>query len=237
MRVRGGSDGVKSVWLDRSEANFLLENADFGEQTGFVEAGGGQTVFVDDADDVRRFTLALALRCGLRVEEITSVAVDDVVETTAGTFLEVEHEDDRRRAPIPEWMASSIDGYSTSAVPGDSPLIDVGIDTVENWIREAGERCRIQSEEEGWRHIDSRDLRRTWARLLVDSGVDSALVMEWGGWSDWSDFRSDCYGSCPPEVERREATKPPWMESDSYSTGVSTRKVSERQQPDVDVRQ
>ncbi len=238
MRVRSGdgSEGAR-VWLDRSEVDFLLDNADFGEQTGFVDVGGGQTVFVDDAEDIRRFALALGVRCGLRAEEVVTVTADDVVEVDAGTRIHVEGGGEERLAPIAPWMASSVDRYSTGAsAPGDSPLLDVGVDTIENWIREAAERCRIQSEEDGWRHVDSRDLRRTWARLLVDSGVDPALVMEWGGWSDWRSYRETCYGSCPPEVERTEAKKAPWM-GEEETGSVSTRKVSRRASGDLDVKQ
>lgn len=238
MRVRSGdgSEGAR-VWLDRSEVNFLLENADFGEQTGFVNVGGGQTVFVDDAEDVRRFALSLGVRCGLRAEEIDSVTVEDVVETDAGKRIKVEDGEDERQTPIPSWIASSIERYSTGAeARGDSPILDVGVDTIENWIREAAERCRIQSEEEGWRHLDSRDLRRTWARLMVDSGVSPALLVEWGGWTDWRSFREFCYGSCPPEVERTEASKAPWIDPENREHGVSTRKVSRRASVDVDVK-
>lgn len=239
MRVRSddGSGGAR-VWLDRSEVDFLLDNADFGEQSGFVDVGGGQTVFVDDAEDLRRFALGLGVRCGLRAEEVVSVTSEDVVEADAGQRIRVDGDAGDRLTPIPSWMASSVDRYSTGAdAPEDSPILEVGIDTIENWIREAAERCRIQSEEDGWRHVDSRDLRRTWARLLVDSGVDPALVLEWGGWTDWRSFRETCYGSCPPEVERTEAKKAPWMDEEQSGSAVSTRKVSSRAAEDLDVRQ
>lgn len=239
MRVRGGSDGAsKKVWLERSEVDLLLDNADFGNQTGFVEADGGQAVFVDDPTKVRRFAICLGVRCGLRAEEINSVSPDNLVETDSGPRIEVGDGSNSRTTPAPEEVIDVVEGSDTPGGPrGDNPLLDVSVETLENWIREAAERCRVESTEEGWRHVDSRDLRRTWARLLVDSDVDSALVMEWGGWSSWQEFRQKCYGACPPEVERREASKAPWVGSERENEGVSTRKVSERVQGHEEVTQ
>ncbi len=51
------------------------------------------------------------------------------------------------------------------------------------------------------------DLRRTWGTLLVESGVEPGMIMEWGGWDDWETFREHYLGAYSAEMQRQQLDK------------------------------
>ncbi|MCU4716986.1 hypothetical protein [Halapricum hydrolyticum] len=79
----------------------------------------------------------LAVRCGLRSEEVIGVAPNDVVDTDAGMMLRIWNgakTGEHRETPIPEALANTIttiadvrdepDDYQETLRPGDGPGAD-----------------------------------------------------------------------------------------------------------------
>ncbi|EMA38525.1 site-specific integrase [Halobiforma nitratireducens] len=95
------------VWLSQDEVTALLEAADGTQQ---------------------RIAFALGARCGLRSHEVLDVVPEDIVDTDAGTMLQILHRkgDQFRETPVPQDLATTIrtiDDYRDA--PANSSLVEV----------------------------------------------------------------------------------------------------------------
>jgi len=198
LREHEDRDDMK-VWLSTGEVEDLIATADNSSQ---------------------RIAFQLGARCGLRSEEVSLVAPDDVQETDAGWMLRVVGKGDKyRETPIPRDLANTIttaDEYreedsshpivtSQSADPGASTR------TLRRWIETARERLASETGDSGWHHLTMHDLRRTWATALASEDVDPLLVCDWGGWEDLETFLDHYRGTFSPEAQLRERQKVEWL--------------------------
>lgn len=181
------ADG-KRVWLAQDEIDLLLEQV----------AG----------EPVKEVALILGARSGLRREEIVSVVPNDFTHAPEG-FLRVWNDYAKRgkyrETPIPTDLSAMIRGIGGAP---DEPVVDVHPGTVYRWVRRAAETCQAETGDEGWSYLKPHDLRRTWGgHLLWDCGVLPAVVMNWGGWDDWSTFKEHYMGEMSPAAAERERAK------------------------------
>jgi integrase len=193
-------DGRK-VWLDREEVELLLDHA---------------------ADTEQAIALGLLARCGLRRDEAASVTPPDVVGTDLGPRVRVEHGkgDKYREVPIPGDLKTTVDVFAEQRdASSDTPLVDRSARTVQRWVTRAAERCAAETGDGGWQYLGPHDLRRTWGTLLVEAGVEPGMIMSWGGWEDWTTFRTHYLGAYSPEMERRQAALVPWLEQRAPQRG------------------
>jgi integrase len=196
MNLEAYSDqsGMK-VWLSTDEIDQLLA-------TDALEAAE------------RQLGASLGVRCGLRSEEVCTVAPKDVVETPAGSMLRVwEGKGDRyRETPIPGLLAErvrTINEYRDA--DDDEPLVDRSTRTLRRWVAAAREELDAQMSDEGWQYLGFHDLRRTWATQLRGADVDAMVVCDWGGWNDLETFLDHYRGTSTPEAQRREREKVDWL--------------------------
>ncbi|MFW5900386.1 MAG: site-specific integrase, partial [Halodesulfurarchaeum sp.] len=82
---------------------------------------------------------------------------------------------------------------------------------VRNWVREAADRVRAATDDEGWRFVTPHDLRRSWGTLLVDADVEPGMIMVWGGWEDWETFREHYLGAYSMKKQKEEQQKVEWL--------------------------
>jgi integrase len=188
-------DGRK-CWLSRDEVELFLEKA--------REAGTREEI-----------ALSLGARCGLRASEIVGVKPvnldsHDVVGARIEVTEGVSKTNLPREVPISPRLRSLIQGYAGDSEPSE-PIVDVTTRTVERWVNRAAERCQAETGNEKWRFVGPHDLRRTWGTQLVEQEVEPGLIMQWGGWSDWSTFREHYLGAYSPEMERKQIEKVGWL--------------------------
>jgi integrase len=180
-------DGMR-VWLDEDELASVV-NTYKGE-------------------DVEKYlAIAFAGRSGLRKKEVLEVTPADLVESKAGPNIRVQHGkgDQYRETPIPAEVYSTAETYAqTLELDDDVPLIQKSKRTLDRWVNHVAERHREQDGDSAWQYLGMHDLRRSWGTLLVDSDVSPYLIMEWGGWRDWSTFR-DHYLNAPSLAAQRDA--------------------------------
>jgi integrase len=183
----------KKVWLSETEADQLLEHAD------------GATQFL---------AFALGARSGLRAAEIVEVAPQDVVETEAGPMVRVWHGkgDKYRESPAPPEVATRIETMAdVRDEPEDAPLVDVSKRTVRRWVSNAGDVLQEETGEVGWQWLGPHDLRRTWANILANRGVDAGVLLQWGGWDDMETFRDHYFGVYSARKQREAREKVDWL--------------------------
>jgi integrase len=169
------SDG-RRVWLQRDEAKSLLDEA---------------------SDTETKIAFGLGLRCGLRVAEIVDVKPRDLTDTEAGQYVRVQNgkNDKYRETPVPHSLAETISAYvDVAEVAPDEPIVDRPTRWVQRRVERARDRLRAETGDEGWQYVTPHDLRRTWGHLLIEDDIDRGIVMEWGGWENWSTFREHYLG-------------------------------------------
>jgi len=184
----------KKVWLRSDECRQLIDEAD---------------------DTTQRVAFDLGLRCGLRAEEIVSVAPEDVTKTPIGRYLRVwEGKGDKyREIPLPDGLAATIDAVGdVRDEPEDEPVVGVTTRTIENWVKRAGEQLADRHDDVGWTYLIPHDLRRTWGTLLTtEHEVEPGLVMEWGGWDNWETFREHYLGAYSLDAQQKQMEKVDWL--------------------------
>lgn len=185
----------KKVWLEQDELDALIEEAKKPEE---------------------RVALMLGGKCGLRRQEAADLKPRDVIKSHGHYRLRVwEGKGDKyREVPCPEELANIIQTLAYDLEP-DERIVGVHASTLWDWVRRAAERRQAASNDRGWSFLDFHDLRRTWGTYLVGQGVIPGLVMQWGGWEDWTTFRRNYLGEMSPEVDRREQQKVPWLSDGS----------------------
>jgi len=186
----------KRVWLTSEEIDLLIDQAQTAKQ---------------------RIAFTLGGRAGLRRSEITSVTPNDFTHGPKG-FVRVwgdyAKRDKYREAPIPNDFEAFVDGM-TQSQPPDAPVLynaenkkGIAGTTVYRWVRRAAERLEAETGDSGWSYLDVHDLRRSWGgHLLWNCGVLPTVVMEFGGWEDYSTFAEHYMGEITPEAQQRERSK------------------------------
>jgi integrase len=180
------------VWLSADEVEQLLAATDDTEQ---------------------HIAIALGARCGLRSHEILDVAPEHVHQTDAGRMLRVWHGkgDKYRETPMPDDLATTIRTVADIRdAPASESLLSVTTTrSLRRWVERAAEA--VESDDPGWEHLSTHDLRRTWATQLRGADVDAMVVCDWGGWNDLETFLDHYRGTSTPEAQRREREKVGWL--------------------------
>jgi integrase len=182
-------DDGKKVWLTAEELDDYLLGIDDTEHT---------------------IALGLMARSGLRTDETTAVAPQDIVTGPAGAFVRVwEGKNDKyRETPVPPSLAATINAYAdVRDAAADDPLVDRNNRTVRRWVTSRADKM---DGDEGWSYLSAHDLRRSWGTLLVED-VEPGLVMEWGGWESWETFRDAYLGVYSPRAQREAREQVEWL--------------------------
>lgn len=162
----------------------------------------------DDGTD-ERLAMELMSRCGLRSAEVLDVGPEDVVrgDDTDQWFLRVPEGkgDKERMTPMPATLA----GYCRAQ--GSSPILDVTTRTLRRWVGRAAQRRSTAENDSRWEYVRPHDLRRTWGHLMLESGVQASVLMEFGGWSDYQTFQRHYLGKHSEATKAREAEKVGWL--------------------------
>jgi integrase len=188
----------KRVWLSKQEMQLLISNVDEGNLK--AEAA-----------------LLLGGRCGLRRAEIAEVTPADIVRTTHGDVVRVwEGKGSKyREVPAPDGLVTLL---RHAALEPDEAIVDVADSTIYKYVKRARARCRTETGDEGWQYLGPHDLRRSWGVLVLEAGVLPSVVMEWGGWTDWTTFRDHYLAEFSPQALRRERGLVDWYTGGSSST-------------------
>lgn len=104
------------------------------------------------------------------------------------------------------------------ALEPDEAIVDVADSTIYKYVKRARARCRTETGDEGWQYLGPHDLRRSWGVLVLEAGVLPSVVMEWGGWTDWTTFRDHYLAEFSPQALRRERGLVDWYTGGSSST-------------------
>jgi len=184
----------RRVWLDESEVELLIDEADRQQH---------------------RIAFELGARCGLRSHEILDVAPTDLLDTDAGRMLRVpEGKGDKyRETPIPGGLARAIEAVGASRNrPKTDPIIEVTTTrSLRGWIERYRKELAAEEEDERWRFLTTHDLRRTWAGHLANRDVDQQVALLWGGWNDLDTFLEHYRGEATARAQRREREKIEWL--------------------------
>lgn len=168
-------------------------------------------LFLDEATSPRqKIAFLLAGRTGLRTNEIINITWTDFVRNRGFEYIRIWEDHTKtnsyREPPISEELYSMVQTLAYDLEP-DEPVVDVDKSTVYRWTQRAAERCQAKTGDQGWSYLGPHDLRRTWGTYLLECGVLPSVVMEWGGWKDWSTFREHYLSEFSPEAIERERNK------------------------------
>jgi len=195
MRLKDYSekDG-KRVWLSEQEIQLLLANGDNNVET--------------------EIALTLMSRAGLRRQEVVDVTFNDLLETATGATCRIwEGKGDKyREVPVPDDLLTRTETMlQMDDREPDDAIVTVAASTLYSWVQRAAERSHAETGDAGWLEVGPHDLRRSWGVRLLEAGVLPAVVMEWGGWEDWTTFRDHYLAEFSPEALRRERGKLSWL--------------------------
>jgi len=155
-------------------------------------------------DDVlKQISIRLMLDCGLRSEEVPRVRAADIQQSDKADFQRLKVREAKtgyRETVIPDDLASQIRTAEQLAQRGN--IIDVTPRTIRNWVVRACEEIALEINDENWFDVSAHDLRRTWATSMVQGGVPSDEVMDWGGWKDHDTFREHYWKSDDREIQK-----------------------------------
>jgi integrase len=183
-------DGFR-IWLDRGEADDLIQAAD---------------------NRTERLAFKLGLRSGLRVSEIVDVEAKDVVDTSAGPRIRIwdSKGTDYRETPTTDRVHAQAETVEEIQGPEEN-LVNTSTRWVQRHLSSAVEEL-AEDGDDMWQYVTPHDLRRTWATLLSADIDDPLLIMDWGGWDDIETFLEAYRGSYSPHVQRRELEKVDWLD-------------------------
>jgi integrase len=183
----------KRVWLSEKEIQTLIDAAPDHPQ--------------------HQFAFLLAARCGLRRDEIVDVTPNDLVDNETGHVVRVwaGKGDKYREVPAPNELLQLALGMARDP---DEPFVKKHPSTIYDWVQTTAKGLQMEYDDKGWSYVGPHDLRRSWGVRLLEAGVLPSVVMEWGGWIDWSTFRNHYLAEFSPEALRRERQKISWLGGD-----------------------
>jgi len=194
MRTRDhDNDDGRKCWLSDQELDDVLD---------------------EPTETARIIALGLMGRCGIRKDELLRVTPADLVDGPTGVHTQVESAKGghHREPPVPDELVTRIETYTDAVGANDSdPIVDVSKRTIERWVDRAARRRQEETSDPSWSFLTPHDLRRSWAPLLLEHGVEPGMVMEWGGWRDWATFRESYLGEFSPAAVSREREKVSWL--------------------------
>ena len=173
--------GKYACWLSKNEVKHLIENC------------------TKSRDEEIILTL---LASGLRVHEACKASSSDIFEDDRGLMIKVfgKGKDGRkkyRETPIP-FTLKMADLPITRKYSGVHNPISTH--TALNWVKEAGAKMDCPE-------LSPHDLRRSYASILLESGIAPAVIMEWLGWSSWETFRKYYLNVANPDFQKQERLK------------------------------
>lgn len=194
MRVKDHANAdAKMVWLDREDVD----------------------IFVDHIEDTRRrIAMELMVRGGLRRAETLGVTVQDLVKGNQLHRVRIREGKGGkyREPPIPESLYAAAHAYAdASGTEPNEPIVDASVRTIDRWLTRIREACADSTGDEMWNELTAHDLRRSWAHICLEVEVEPGMLMEWGGWENWSTFRENYLGPYSTRMEREQADKVPWL--------------------------
>lgn len=166
MRVRSAADGRShAVSLTRGEYERLLDAA---------------------ATHRKRLVVRLGGEVGLRAAEMTRIRPSDrrAFDTERGAFfLAVPGENGRREAYLPTAVERELTRYvNSNAIADAEPIVGVSPRRVQMLVSGVADRAADRTGIEDFRKVSAHDLRRYFARTLLDRGIDPRIVKAIGGW-------------------------------------------------------
>ena len=172
--------GKFACWLSREEMKRLLESTESRDEE----------------------TLLTLMCSGLRVHEACQARSEDVFEDDRGLMLKVWGKGKAghkkyRETPIPATLKMA-DLPITRKYRGKyNPITSA---TALNWVKKAGLKI-------GCPELSCHDLRRSYASLLLESGVEPTVIMSWCGWESYEVFRTHYLNIANPDFQKREREK------------------------------
>ena len=175
------SPGKFACWLSREEVKHLIEQC------------------TESRDEEIILTL---LASGLRVHEACKASADDIFEDDRGLMLKVwgKGKGGRkkyRETPIPAALKHATLPVTRKYKGKENPITSA---TALNWVKKAGGKIDCPE-------LSCHDLRRSYASILLESGIDPTVIMEWLGWSSWETFRKYYMNVANPDFQKREREK------------------------------
>ena len=181
--------------------------------------------FIDVARDhstEHYITMGLMGRCGLRRAEALNVTPLHLTRTDVQPMIRLEAEDTKagyfRSTPVPESLYNALKMYIEYAdhlngMDDETPFVDTTPRTVARWVTKhaATSKANSDRDEGGWDYLSPHDLRRGWANRLIEDGVAPPLIMNFGGWQSWPDFRDAYLNGYSSKRVGDELDKVAWM--------------------------
>jgi len=174
-----GKPGKFACWLSKDEVKFLIEQC------------------TDTQDQQIILTL---LASGLRVHEATNAKSEDIFEdSTRGLMLKVYGKGKNgrkkyRECPIPARLKHANLPITRMYNGKHRPI---STNTALNWVKKAGLKMNCPE-------LSCHDLRRSYASILLETGVSNSVILEWLGWSSWETFRKYYMNIANPDFQKAE---------------------------------
>ncbi|MDY6775645.1 MAG: site-specific integrase [Halobacteria archaeon] len=148
-----------------------------------------------EEDWKRRIAVLLMGKVGLRASGVPTARPRGLQYNDDGEYWELEvrgkntkgGEKATRDAYVPRGVKRELENYAKERdIAPSEPYVDVSVDSIRRWVREAAQSLVDAGESERWSHVSSHDLRRSWAtHHLVEKDVSVRVMMEIGGWSSY----------------------------------------------------
>lgn len=180
----------------------LTATASGDRQRAWLSQRELESVYSAVSDDMEReIALRLMGEAGLRSAEVLDVCMAHVkqMETSAsGRYKLIVPKgkgDKRRETILSGTLFTKMQAYSQALSRSDEkPIVDRTTRTLQNWMK-AVSRSEAKRSGSAWEHVTCHDLRRSWAKQLLESGASIPAVMQLGGWEDYETFRDHYLGT------------------------------------------
>jgi len=165
-----------------------------------------------DHEPEKQIALSLMARCGLRSDEAIDVRPMDVHRGDESDRWFVRVPDGKgekeRQTPCPADLAGMI---RAQPIDQHEPVVGKATRTLRRWVTRAAQTRQAEEGDERWKFLAPHDLRRTWGHLCLEAGVQASVLMQWGGWTDYTTFQKHYLGKHSEETQAREADKVGWL--------------------------
>ena len=173
------------------------DDSDSGRKRAWLSQRELESVYDAVSDDMEReIALRLMGEAGLRSAEVLDVTMDHVrqmetEDTRYKLIIPNGKGDKRRETVISSDLHTMMQAYSQANQTDSAPIVGRTTRTLQNWMKTATD-AQDGSE---WDHVSCHDLRRSWAKQLLESGASVPAVMQLGGWQDYETFRDHYLGT------------------------------------------